>query len=57
MADMFKTQLELAKQTDARENRTTATDTVGEVVRHFCNVASNDNPRFDRHRFLQACGY
>jgi len=32
-------------------------ETIGaEIARELANVLQNDNPRFDRARFLDACG-
>ena len=30
---------------------------VGTIVENLCEAFSNDNPRFDRVRFIEACGF
>jgi hypothetical protein len=31
-------------------------ETIEEIAYNFADVLEEDNPRFDRHRFLVACG-
>lgn len=33
-----------------------ANDQVKQIVRHIADVMQANNPRFDRERFLKACG-
>lgn len=30
---------------------------LGDLVNHFANAFQRDNPRFDKQKFLIACGY
>lgn len=41
---------------DERESIHTASGAVEYVAHNIANVMARDNPRFDRQRFLRACG-
>lgn len=45
-----------ARESQHRLQSQAALHAIGEVARGFCNIAADDNPNFDRGRFLAACG-
>jgi len=45
-----------ATLTEVREGQLTAEEAVKLVACRLADVASDDNDRFDCHRFLRACG-
>lgn len=48
---------EIIQNIDSDENPACQqAETVEETARRLCDVFTNENPRFDRARFLAACG-
>ena len=43
-------------RTEPEENQIDMRDGAALAAEHIANVMAQDNPRFDRQRFLKACG-
>lgn len=57
IAAEFKDRLNMARAKDAEHlTQDMCQRAVEGVIHGFCNVAETFNPRFDRKRFLAACG-
>lgn len=39
-----------------RPNTSETRDSIDELAKRLCSIFAADNPRFDRARFLKACG-
>jgi hypothetical protein len=52
IANAIRTQIELSKKYEEEESRAGAQN----IAYDLAWKLSEDNPRFDRHRFLVACG-
>jgi hypothetical protein len=52
IAEVIKTQIELSLKFEEEESRAGAQN----IAYDLASKLSQDNPRFDRGRFLQACG-